>query len=360
MGQGLASSDLNKEIQRVLYVPGMCKNLLFVGKFADEVHYTLFGPRNCWIFAKNNPHRILLTGTRTHNNSLYRLNTSLQGRISSSTSPATIANLLQATELWHQCTGHLNYQSLYNLSKRNMVTGLPSLPLLKSPCDPCTLGKQHRTPIPKKSETSISHTLQLVHSDLCGPLPHKSLTGSRYILTFIDHFSRYSWVYFLNTKSETFEVFKQWRALAENEIRNKLTCLRIDRGGEYLSFEFCDYCKLHGIHRQLTAAGTPQQNGMAERKNRHLLETTRSLLFGAQLPTYLWEEAIKTACYLSNRVPTRSLYRITPFEAYSGQRPNLAHLRIFGSAAFIHIQYRNKLEPKSRQLVLVGYDSQTK
>jgi hypothetical protein len=186
------------------------------------------------------------------------------------------------------------------------------------------------------------------------------MTGSRYILTFIDHFSRYSWVYFLNTKSETFEVFKQWRAQVEKETHKKLSCLRTDRGGEYLSFEFQHYCKLHGIRRQLTAAGTPQQNGMAERKNRYLLETTRSLLFGAHLPTYLWEEAVKTACYLSNRVPTRALYKITPFEVYTGQRPNLAHLKVFGSAAFIHVQDRKKLDPKSRQLVFVGYDLQTK
>ena len=99
---------------------------------------------------------------------------------------------------------------------------------------------------------------------------------------------------------------------------------------------------------------------MAKRKNRYLLETTRSLLFGAQLPTYLWEEVVKTACYLYNRVPTQALYRTIPFKVYTGQRSNLAHLRVFGSAAFIHIQDRKKLDPKSHQLVFVGYDLQTK
>ena len=99
---------------------------------------------------------------------------------------------------------------------------------------------------------------------------------------------------------------------------------------------------------------------MAEHKNRYLLETTRSLLFGAQLPTYLWEEVVKTVCYLLNRVPTRELYRTTPFEVYTSQRPNLAHLRVFGSTTFIHVQNRIKLGPKSRQLVFVGYDLQTK
>ena len=364
MGQGSANLDKNKEIQRVLYVPGMCKNLLSVGKFADAGHYTLFGPHKCWIFAKDNPRRVLFTGSRSHTNSLYRLNSSLQGRAASPPPATATANALQAsptqTQLWHHRTSHLNYQSLYHLSKRDMVTGLPPLPLIQPSCAPCIMGKQHRSPIPKASKAIVSDLLQIVHSDLCGPLPHRSLQGSRYILTFIDHFSRYTWVFFLNAKSDTFSAFKAWHLQVTNETKKPLSCLRTDRGGEYLSHEFQAYCTLHGIRCQLTAAGTPQQNGIAERKNRYLMETTRSLLFGANLPTYLWEEAVKTACYLTNRVPTRALHRLTPFEVYTGTRPNLSHLRVFGSAAYIHIQKRHKLAPKSRQYVLVGYDHQTK
>jgi transposase InsO family protein len=126
---------------------------------------------------------------------------------------------------------------------------------------------------------------------LCGPFPQKSLSGSRYILTFIDDYSRRSWVYFLALKSETLDSFKHWRRMVEQETNTKLSCLRTDRGGEYLSSEFTTYCKLAGIKRQLMATGTPQQNGLAERKNRHLYETMRSLLFGANLPAYLWGEA---------------------------------------------------------------------
>jgi hypothetical protein len=127
-----------------------------------------------------------------------------------------------------------------------------------------------------------------------------------------------------------------------------------------MSTNFQRYFKQYGIHRQLTATGTPQQNGIAERKIRHLLETTRSLLFSAKLPTYLWEEAARIANYLSNRVPIRALHRVTPFEVYTGQRPNLSHLQVFGSAAFLHIQDKKELDPKSHQLVFVGCDLQTK
>jgi hypothetical protein len=105
-----------------------------------------------------------------------------------------------------------------------------------------------------------------------------------------------------------------------------------------------------GIHRQLIAIETPQQNGIAERKNRHLLETTRTLLFASNLPTYLWEEVVRIANYLSNRVPIAALYHIILEEKYFGIKPNISHLRIFGSTAYFHIQqqYRNKLESKAR------------
>jgi hypothetical protein len=241
-----------------------------------------------------------------------------------------------------------------------MVTGLPSLPLVPQTCDACIMGKQHRHPIPKLSLTSTTKSLELVHSDLCGPLPHKSLIGSRYILTFIDDYTKRSWVYFLATKAETFECFKHFKSLVENKTSLKLSWLCSDKGGEYLSDAFTSYCKLHGIYRQLTAAGTPQQNGLAERKNKHLLETTRSLLFGAGLLPYLWEEVVCIANYLSNCTPTRALYRMTPLEAYTGRKPNLSHLHLFGCAAFLHIQNYTKLEPKYSRMVFVGYDEQSK
>jgi hypothetical protein len=241
-----------------------------------------------------------------------------------------------------------------------MATGLPLLPRVQHSCEPCVLGKQHRQPIPKTRTTSSTRTLELLHSDLCGPFPVKSITGSRYILTFIDDYTSYCWVFFLAAKSETFGVFRQFKALIEKQTQQQLSCLRTYRGGEYLSTEFTTYCKTHGIRRQLITAGTPQQNGVAERKNRHLCETMRTLLFDAGLPSYLWEEAVRTANYIANRSPHQALHRSTPYSRLTGKIPNLSHLRIFGSASYIHIQHRNKLEPKSKQLIHVGYDEQSK
>jgi hypothetical protein len=365
IAHGTTKLNKTKETSPILYVPGMKKSLLSVGKLVDDGNYTLFGPRHCWVFDGTNPNKVILTGTRSSRNGLYKLNP--QHRVSSSPPtqlPIHLATIpdISKSELWHQRLAHLNYQYLYNLSQRQMVTGLPPLPRTQHSCEACILGKQHRTPIPIFSTTPTTRLLELIHSDLCGPLPQRSFTGSWYILTFTDDYSHYSWIYnkFLATKNETFDTFKAFRRMVENQTRHKLSCLRTDRGGEYLSIEFTKFCKLHGIRHQLTTAGTPQQNGVAERKNRHLLETMRSLLFGAHLPTYLWEEAVRTANYISNRISTRALSHLTPHQRYTKRKLDISYLHLFGSTSYLYVQKGSKLEPKSRPMTLVGYDELSK
>ncbi|HEX8607530.1 MAG TPA: DDE-type integrase/transposase/recombinase, partial [Pedobacter sp.] len=264
------------------------------------------------------------------------------------------------TDLWHKRFGHLNYQSLFKFSRQGIVTGLPILKKISSTCEPCILGKQHIQAIPRQSFHQTSRPLELIHSDLCGPFPHRSLKGSRYVLTFIDDYSRHTWVYFLATKDETFSIFQNFQHMAEKQTSLAISCLRTDRGGEYLSNAFNTYCDQQGIRRHLTNASTPQQNGKAERKNRHLCETMRTLLLGSNLPTSLWEEAIRASNYIMNRMPHRALYLTTPMERFSGHKPDVSHLRVFGCRAYIHIKTGNKLQPKSLPSTLIGYDDQSK
>jgi hypothetical protein len=264
IGQGTAQISKNKDVYPILYVPGMRRNLLSVGKIADDGNYTLFGPTHCWVFDKDNPANIILRGTRTQGIGLYKLHSPDNHRPLSllpNEHPVNLASTpdITTSELWHRHLAHLNYQYLYNLSQRQMVKGLPPLPRLQHSCEACILGKQHRNPFPTASSTPTSRPLELIHSDLCGPLPQKSLTGSRYILTFTDDYSHYSWVYFLSAKSETFDTFKIFQRMVENQSHQKLSCLRTDRGGEYLSNEFTAYCKLHGIRQQLTTARRPSK-----------------------------------------------------------------------------------------------------
>ena len=176
--------------------------------------------------------------------------------------------------------------------------------------------------------------LELVHSDICGPLETVSNGGNRYFITFIDDYSRKTWVYFLKQKSKVFGTFKDFKVYVEKQSGLSLKSFRTDRGGEYTSNAFVDFCKHHGIKHQLTANYTPQQNGISERKNRTIVEMARSMLKGKNLPKVFWAEEVSCAVYLFNRCPTKSVFDMTPEEAWGGYKPNVDALRVL---SLIHI-----------------------
>ncbi|KAM1461179.1 hypothetical protein ACFX11_045561 [Malus domestica] len=185
----------------------------------------------------------------------------------------------------------------------------------------------------------------------------ESISGNKYFLLFTDDCTRMSWVYFLRNKSSAFDCFKKFKAMTELQCGYKVKCLRSDRGGEFLSTEFDSYCNELGIQRQLTMAYSPQQNGVAERKNRTVVEMAKSMMHEKGLSYAFWAEAVNTAVYILNRCPSKSLKKITPFEAYTGRKPGIAHLKIFGSLCYVHIPstLRHKLEENSRKCIFVGY-----
>ncbi|GKA97839.1 retrovirus-related pol polyprotein from transposon TNT 1-94 [Tanacetum coccineum] len=154
------------------------------------------------------------------------------------------------------------------LKKKEMVTNPPSIISSDKVCESCVLGKQTKQVFPVGKAKRANEILELVHADLCGPMRTESLGGSKYFLLFIDDYSRMSWIYFLQQKSETFDHFKRFKALTEKQSWKSLKVLRYDRGGEFLLNEFVSFCEEHGIKRELTAPYSPEQNGVAKRKNR--------------------------------------------------------------------------------------------
>lgn len=138
--------------------------------------------------------------------------------------------------------------------------------------------------------------------------------------------------------------------------------LRTDRGGEFTSLEFESFCNKNGIRRHLTAPYSPQQNGVVERRNRTLLEMTRSILKDMDVPNYLWGEAVRHATYLINRLATRSLMGKTPYEAFRGKKQNVGHLKVFGCVCYAATESggRKKLDDRSRCLVHLGVEPGTK
>ncbi|KAD7478319.1 hypothetical protein E3N88_01455 [Mikania micrantha] len=219
--------------------------------------------------------------------------------------------------LWHNRYGHLHEQALQLLKTSNMVDGLPLIGSLPE-CEGCIYGKQTRNPFPHHAWRS-TQPLQLVHADLVGPMPTPSLGGNRYYFLLTDDFTRISWVYFMKRKSESFSLFKKFKAKVEKESGWFIKTLRTDRGGEFLSKEFNEFCETHGIHRDLTAPFTPQQNGVAERKNRTVTEMTRCLLQAKKLPNQFWGEAVATAVYLLSLSPTTAVPGKLPMRCGMGE-----------------------------------------
>ena len=236
-----------------------------------------------------------------------------------------------------------------------MVYGFPSIEPLKTTWESCILAKKHREKISMGKSYRAKHPLEIVHSDLCGPIQTPSLSRKIYFLTFIDDFSRKVWVYFLKCKLDVFAIFKEFKEKVEKESGCSIKTLKTDQGGEYISNDFLNFCKENGIWKQFIARYTPQQNGVAERKNRTIMEMARSMLKEKHLPNEYWAEAVACSTYIQNRCPTKAVINKTPEEALSRKKHNITHLRIFGCVAYSLVPQavRQKLDDRGEKCIFV-------
>lgn len=340
-------------ITEVFYVPELKNNFLSIGQLQERGLAILMHAEMAKIY---HPDRGLIIQTSMYANRMFVLLANTQEQ-----KPACFHTSSQdVTHLWHCRYGHLSYRGLKTLQTKNMVCGLPQLAPTSVMCTVCLVGKQHRDNIPKKSAWTATEKLQLVHADIYGPVNPISNSKKRYSLCFIDDFSRKAWVYFLVEKSEALNLFKYFKTLVEKETGMYIKCLRTDRGGEFNSDEFKEFCRHSGIKRQLTTAYTPQQNGVAERKNRTVMNTV--MLSEKKIPKNFWPEAVNWTVYVLNRCPTLAVKNITPEEAWSGVKPSVEHFRVFGCVAHVHVPdaRRTKLEDKSFACVLLGVSEKSK
>jgi len=263
---------------------------------------------------------------------------------------------------WHRRLGHLNFKDLAEAIRNGIYNDLNIEGATSNPeCDVCPRGKMTRTPFPRKSKRT-STVLQLVHSDVCGPMRTESHGNAKYLVTFIDDCSRWCEVRFIKHKSEVFKEFVKVKSLFENQKDTKIKCLQTDNGTEYLSKEFSDYLDAQGIRRRLTVPHSPEQNGIAERRNRTLIEAARCLLIQSGLPQSFWAEAVSAANYVRNRCPSKSLNGKTPYEIWYGEKPNVRHLREFGAKVLVldKSQSKGKFDDRSKEGVLLGHSEHSK
>jgi transposase InsO family protein len=259
--------------------------------------------------------------------------------------------------VWHARLGHIGQERMARLAREGLIGNLAKVTL--PTCEHCLIGKSKRKPFGKA--TRASFPLQLIHSDICGPMNVRPRHGGSYFITFIDDFTRNSHVYLISHKSEALDCFRRYVSLVKNQLDKSIKALRTDRGREYLSKQFKELCDKKGIMRQLMMPRTPQQNGVAKRRNRTLLEMVRSIMAQANLPISYWGDAILTAAYILNRVPSKSVPS-TPYELWIGKKPNLSNLRPWGSAGFVHDTFHKygKLGPRGKKCIFIKYSEHSK
>jgi transposase InsO family protein len=358
LGKGnirLQIAGVTQVITDVFYIPKLKNNLLSVGKLQERGVALLIQHGVCRVY---HPKKGLIMQTAMFANRMFILLARILPK-----APTCFQTILEDnTHLWHCRYGHLSFKGLRTLQYKQMVRGLPQLKAPSKICTDCMVGKQHRDAIPKRSLWRASQRLQLVHADICGPIKPVSNSKKRYFISFIDDYSRKVWIYFLVEKSEAFTIFKNYKNLVEKETGAFICCLCTDRGGEFTSHEFNVFCKANGISRQLTVAYTPQQNGVAERKNRTIMNMVRSMLSEKQIPKNFWPEAVNWIAHVLNRSPTLVVKDMTPEEAWSGVKPNVDYFRVFGCISHVHVSdsKRKKLDDKSFQCVLLGMSEESK
>ncbi|GJX99387.1 putative ribonuclease H-like domain-containing protein [Tanacetum coccineum] len=339
-------------------------NLFSVSQICDKKNKVLFTDSECLVlsheFKLPDANQVLLRIPRQIN--MYSFN--LENIVPSGGLACLIAKAtIDESNKGHRRLGHVNFKNLNKLVKGNLVRGLP-LKIFQNDhtCVACQKGKQHKASCKAKSVSSISQPLQLLHMDLFGPTSVRSLNHKTYCLVITDDFSRFSWVFFLRTKDETSGILKDFIRQIENQLNQKVKTIRCDNGTEFKNRDVIEFCGSKGIKREYSNARTPQQNGVAERKNRTLIEAARTMLADSFLPNTFWAEAVSTACYVLNRVLVTKPQNKTPYELVTGKIPIISYIRPFGCHVTIlnTIDHLGKFEGKSDEGFLVGYSLQSK
>jgi hypothetical protein len=344
-------SEMQLKLEEALYVPGMKRNLVSISALEYKGYKITLSEGRVLAWHKDS-HIISSKVICFRENNLYKLNIKLVQALSHDT--------ISLSELWHRILSHIHYRALPDL--RKMVTCLLEIKIHhEGVCKGCALGKNVKGSFPS-SDNRSKEILDLIHSYVCGPMTVASLNGYLYYVLFIYDHSKKTWIYFLKNKDGVLSKFQEFKAQVENLTGRKIKVLRLDNGGEYTSKEFISFCIESWIKRELTVPYNPQQNGVAERKNKTIIEATKAMIHDQSLPMTLWEEACMTIVYDQNHSPHQILKNITPKQAFTKVKPEIRHFRIFGCPVYLHVPKEKilKLEPSGRKGTFVGYSESSK
>ncbi|XP_072087350.1 uncharacterized protein [Arachis hypogaea] len=339
-GIGQATPLPTIPLKYVLYMPNCPFNLISISQLTRSLNCSVTFFADSVIVQDRGTGQTIGTGCESQG--LYRL-----------ALPTTTVSSVAAVESPDVVHCRLGHTSLSKLQA--MVPSLSRLTTLE--CQTCHLGKHVRSSFSSRVNTRAASPFSVIHSDVWGPSRVTSHSGFRYFVTFIDDFSRCTWLYLMKDRSELFVHFKSFCSEIQNQFKTSIKILRSDNAREYFSAPFSSYLSSKVILHQSSCPHTPQQNGVAERKHRHLIETARTLLH-THVPLKFWGEAVLTACYLINRMPSSVLQNQVPHSIlFPHEHIFSLPLRVFGCTCFIHdlTPGKDKLTARSIKCVFLGY-----
>ncbi|KAI3696663.1 hypothetical protein L6452_29123 [Arctium lappa] len=347
----------NVTIKKVSYVEGLGHNLFSIGQFCDKNLEVTFKAKRCSVRTEDG--KETLAGTRRTN--LYTID------LSSLKPDKEVCLLSKASAeqswLWHRRLSHLNFKNINKLVLGGHVKGMPDLKFAKDHlCAACEMGKMKKASHKPKTAPSTSRSLELIHMDLCGPMRVQSINHKKYVLVMVDDFSRYTWVRFLRSKDETPELIISLLKSIQVSLHQVVQTIRTDNGTEFKNQLLTTYLTSVGISHTFSAARTPQQNGVVERRNRTLVEAARTMLSHSKLPLFLWAEAVATACYTQNRSIINKRFNKTPYEIINKRIPNINYFHAFGCTCFVLNDKDDlgKFSPKADEGMFIGYSQHAK
>nr|GEV17077.1 putative ribonuclease H-like domain-containing protein [Tanacetum cinerariifolium] len=319
----------------VYFVKELKFNLFSVSQMCDKKNSVLFTDTKCLVLSPDfklpDASQVLFRIPRENN--MYNVN--LKNIVPSGDLTCLFAKAtINESNLWHRRLGHINFKTINKLVKGNLVRGLPSKVFENdNTCVACKKGKQHRASCKTKPVSSIDQPLYRLYMDLFGPTFVKSLNKKSYCLVVTDDYSRFTWVFFLATKDETSLILKTFITGLENQLSLKVKVIRSDNGTEFKNHDLNQFCEMKGMKREFNVPRTPQQNGIAERKNKTLIEAARTMLADSL-------EAVDTACYAQNKVLVTKPHNKTPYELLHGRLPSFQDKFVAEKAGEeIHQQY---------------------
>nr|GEV73649.1 retrovirus-related Pol polyprotein from transposon TNT 1-94 [Tanacetum cinerariifolium] len=284
-------------------------------------------PKNPRFLLRNLEGVDLLKGDRLTN--LYTINLHEMA----SASPICLMARASSTKswLWHQRLSHLNFDTINDLARNDLVSGLSKFKYNKEHlCTSREQGKSRRASHPPKPVPNSRHRLHLLHMNLCGPMRIANINGKWYVLVIIDDYSRYTWVHFLRSKDEAPKVIKTFLKMITVLLQSSVIIIRTDNGTEFKNQVLKEYFDSVGISHQMSFVRTPQQNGLVERQNQTLVEAARTMLIFSRAPLFLWAEAIATAFFTQNRSIIHRRFNKTPYELINGRKPDISFLHVSG------------------------------